>query len=228
VNRPIRVLLVDDDPKIHLLMRTYLSRVGRHYVLDAEAEFPAGLSALCSGEYDVCLLDYALGQYSGLDLIHAARARRCRTPIVMLTGRSDLAADREAMAAGADDYLVKGTFQADGLDRTLRYTLERARVREALRRSEARFRQLFDECPLGMAIVDADGRIEDCNAALCTLLDQGPLEVRGQVARRVSGARRAGGRGGGGGVAGRVPAAGAGAGGVGARDLGRARADERP
>ena len=153
MNRPIRVLLVDDDPKIHLLMRTYLSRVGRHYVLDAEAEFPAGLSALCSGEYDVCLLDYALGQYSGLDLIHAARARRCRTPIVMLTGRSDLAADREAMAAGADDYLVKGTFQADGLDRTLRYTLERARVREALRRSEARFRQLFDECPLGMAIV---------------------------------------------------------------------------
>ena len=181
MNRPIRVLLVDDDPKIHLLMRTYLSRVGRHYVLDAEAEFPAGLSALCSGEYDVCLLDYALGQYSGLDLIHAARARRCRTPIVMLTGRSDLAADREAMAAGADDYLVKGTFQADGLDRTLRYTLERARVREALRRSEARFRQLFDECPLGMAIVDADGRIEDCNAALCTLLDQGPLEVRGQL-----------------------------------------------
>ncbi|MCB9529733.1 MAG: sigma 54-interacting transcriptional regulator [Myxococcales bacterium] len=180
MNRPIRVLLVDDDPKIHLLMRTYFARIGRHYALDAESDFPAGLAALCSGDYDVCLLDYALGQYSGLDLIHAARARRCRTPIVMLTGRSDLVADREAMTAGADDYLVKGTFQAEGLDRTVRYTLERARVREALRRSEARFRQLFEECPLGMAIVDADGRIEDCNAALCTLLDEGPLDLRGR------------------------------------------------
>ena len=116
MSRPIRVLLVDDDPKAHLLLRTFFARIGDHYAFDAADDFPSGLAALCSGRYDVCLLDYALGRYSGLDLIHAARARRCRTPIVMLTGRSDLATDREAMTAGADDYLVKGTFQAEGLD----------------------------------------------------------------------------------------------------------------
>ncbi len=181
MSRPIRVLLVDDDPRVHLLLRTYFARIGDHYALDAQADFPAGLAALCSGDYDLCLLDYALGRYSGLDLIHAARARRCRTPIVMLTGRTDLASDREAMTAGADDYLVKGTFQAEGLDRTIRYTLERTRVRQALQRSESRFRQLFEECPLGMAIVDADGHIEDCNDALCSMLDLGPLDLRGRL-----------------------------------------------
>ncbi len=170
---PIRVLLVDDDPRIHLLVRTYLARLGERYVLDTRDAYGPGREALIAGAHDVCLLDYALGDRIGPDLIRDVRGAGCRTPIVMLTGRTDEASDRDAMDAGAEDYLVKGTIDADSLDRTLRYTLEQVRVREALRESEARLaetveqlarsrgdlRTLLDNLRMGAAFLDADGRI---------------------------------------------------------------------
>ncbi len=180
---PIRVLLVDDDPRIHLLVRTYLARLGDRYVLETRDHYDAGRAALVDGEHDVCLLDYALGDRFGPDLIRDVRAADCRVPIVMLTGRTDEASDRDAMDAGAEDYLVKGTIDADSLDRTLRYTLEQVRVREQLRESQSRLaesvaqlarsrgdlRTLLDHLRMGAAFVDGDGRVSFLSAPAARL-----------------------------------------------------------
>ena len=180
---PIAVLIVDDDPRIHLLVRTYLARLGERYTLDARDDYATGREALLGGEYDVCLLDYALGDRIGPDLIRDVREAGCRIPIVMLTGRTDAASDRDAMDAGAEDYLVKGKIDADSLDRTLRYTLEQVRVREALVESQARLadtvarlarsrsdlRTLLDHLRMGAAIVDGDGRVSFLSAPAARL-----------------------------------------------------------
>jgi CheY-like chemotaxis protein len=80
----------------------------------------------------VALIDYRLGARSGLDLLLAARAAGDLPPAIVLTGAGDQAIDAAAQAAGAADFLIKGRLDAAGLERAIRYTLDRARQRAAL------------------------------------------------------------------------------------------------
>ena len=67
----------------------------------------------------------------------------CRTPIILLTGNDDWDTDVKAMEAGAADYLVKGQFGPNLLERSIRYAMgfagERQKTLEALKRSEERY-----------------------------------------------------------------------------------------
>jgi two-component system sensor histidine kinase/response regulator len=130
----IRVLLVDDDEDDALLTRELLAEIeGQRFALDWVATAEAALGALGHQPYAVGLIDYRLGAHTGLDLIRAARAQGCTTPMILLTGQGDHAIDLEAMQAGAADYLVKGQLTAPLLERSIRYAIERGRTMEALR-----------------------------------------------------------------------------------------------
>jgi len=137
--RPVRLLLIDDAPFARDVLQQMLEEVNSACELTWKADYQSGLQALSSGGYDVCLLDFQLGDESGLELLREARRRSIRTPVVVLTGHGSAELDHQAMRAGASDYLVKGDFNAIALDRILRYLVERTRAEEALRESEARY-----------------------------------------------------------------------------------------
>lgn len=176
----IRVLLVDDDPDMHLLVRSYLARFGARYALHGEQAFTAGRHALVDGPHDICLLDYDLGQGTGPELLAQARAAGARIPVVMLTGRDDAEADAEAMAAGVVDYLIKSKLDADRLDRTLRYAMERKRNAEVLARGREDLRALLDHQRVGTAVVDADERLTFVSAAAARMLGAERARLVGQ------------------------------------------------
>lgn len=134
-----RVLLVDDAPFAFRFLSLLLEEAGLGHKLEWKNGFDVGLEALKATNFDVCLLDYQLGERSGLDFLRAAVAAGVRTPIVMLTGQGHRELDMDALAAGAADYLVKGEFSGAMLDRVMRYVIERRRVSDALRDSEQRY-----------------------------------------------------------------------------------------
>ncbi len=137
---PIKVLLIDDDEDDHVLTRALLADIGRErFGLEWASSFDAGLAATRRRAHDVYLLDYHLGEHTGLELLRQAIADGCRAPIIMLTGLGDHHVDLETMRAGAADYLSKGSLDAPLLERSIRYALERARTLEALRESEERY-----------------------------------------------------------------------------------------
>lgn len=73
-DRPVRVLLVDDDPDDHLLTRDVIADIpGGGYSLDWVPDFDAALDAVCAGEHDVYLVDYRLGAKTGLELLAEIR-----------------------------------------------------------------------------------------------------------------------------------------------------------
>jgi two-component system sensor histidine kinase/response regulator len=72
--------------------------------------------------------DYRLGSEDGLRLLREAPLLGFRGPIIMLTGQDNKQLDREALSAGAEDYLVKSQLNASGLARTIRYALTRREV----------------------------------------------------------------------------------------------------
>jgi signal transduction histidine kinase len=133
-DRTIRVLLIEDDPDDYLLTRDQLAQVhGRSFELDWESTYAGGLEALARDAHDVCIVDYHLGEHSGLDLLHAATEAGRNTPLIMLTGSSGAQqADTAAMRAGADDFLVKGSIDPTLLDRSIRYAIERRRLERRL------------------------------------------------------------------------------------------------
>jgi len=129
----VRVLLVEDDEDDFVLTRDLLAEgFGGQVTVEWASTRTAGLDLLTETPFDVALLDFHLGSETGLDLLREARARGCRTPVIMLTGQADRTTDLNAMHAGAADYLVKGRVTSDMLERAIRYARERHRLLEEI------------------------------------------------------------------------------------------------
>jgi DNA-binding response OmpR family regulator len=156
----IRVLLVDDDPDTlpltQALLRKHRDAV---YELEWADSYEQGLCALCSGQHDVCLLDYRLGARDGLDLLCEAVKAGCRVPIIMLTGLEEDSLDVQALQHGATDYLAKGEVTGPILQRSIRYAIERHRGEEERRRAQAELKALTSQVAAGLWSTDLELRI---------------------------------------------------------------------
>lgn len=168
---PVRVLLVDDEQSAFLMTQAMLSTL-KHFPTEITwaATYDTALERLIGGEPDVALVDYFLGDRTGLDLLAEVRDRAIRIPMIMLTGKGNRAVDVEAMETGAADYLEKGRIEPATLERAIRYAVERSRVDDELRASEERLRGMFDHLPLGLYRCSPTGEFVDANPALVRIL----------------------------------------------------------
>ncbi len=101
------VLVIDDGPDNRLLLRALLERGGYRPVLADNGE--AGLACLERETPALVLLDYMMPDMTGPEVARRIRQRPggADIPIVLLTASADESHVREALAAGADDYLIK-------------------------------------------------------------------------------------------------------------------------
>ncbi|MCM3870340.1 MAG: PAS domain S-box protein [Pyrinomonadaceae bacterium] len=133
----IKVLLIDDDEDDYILTAELLSKTNAGaYQLDWASSYEEGLRLAVRRDHHVCLVDYRLGERSGVELIREVRESRVTTPMILLTGQGDHDVDIEAMEAGATDYLIKDQTSSARLERTIRYAvqlyIERGRVEAEL------------------------------------------------------------------------------------------------
>jgi len=157
---PVRILLIDDDEDEYILHRDLLAESSRDlYELDWTADYEAGLADLTAGGHDAYLIDYRLGEKTGLDLLRSMQADGIDRAMIILTGQTDAAVDQSAMESGASDYLVKGETSAAELTRTIRYAIERCRILSRLRVQAEILRNVHD----AVFYVTAQGIIRDWN-----------------------------------------------------------------
>ena len=134
IDRPIRVLLVEDNPADVRLIHEMVREVGMDRIdLQPAASIRAAHSRLGSEPYSVILLDLWLPDSSGLHSVERMRAASPDLPIVVLTGLDDEPLALEALKIGAQDYLIKGQVNADTLARAVRYAIERHQLLATLR-----------------------------------------------------------------------------------------------
>jgi len=126
---PIKILLVEDDEDDYVITRGLLSEIeGFSYELKWIKTYDEALQEIKGWDYDLYLLDYRLGEQTGLDVLKEAVKAECQAPIILMSGQGAREVDMMAMKAGASDYLVKGTFDAVHLERAIRYAIERKRT----------------------------------------------------------------------------------------------------
>lgn len=101
----MKILVVEDEKGLREALIRTLS--GEGYLADGAADGDEGYSMICSGLYDLVLLDIMLPVYDGLEVLRRIRKQKMDVPVIMLTARSTIEDKVGGMDMGADDYLTK-------------------------------------------------------------------------------------------------------------------------
>lgn len=129
---PVLMVCLDEDEYYRL--NTLLEAVPHHgegpdgsgIELEWTDSFKEALGSMKKDLFSAYLVDNQLGDRDGLALLHEAMARGCRAPILLLSERGDRGVDITAMKIGAADFLVKSKLDGEGLERSIRYAVQRS------------------------------------------------------------------------------------------------------
>jgi PAS domain S-box-containing protein len=162
-----KVLLVDDDEDDYILTKDIFNEIPQreNYKLSWINNYEEAINAMLKSHYDIYLVDYRLGKYTGLDLLNEAIKSNVDEPIIILTGKGDSKVDEEALEIGAADYLVKDKIDPFTIERSIRYAVKHRLSLKALRDSEKKFRIIFERSKEPFLIIDSLGTIKDINNA---------------------------------------------------------------
>ncbi|GAD21279.1 response regulator [Acidovorax sp. MR-S7] len=172
------VLVVDDNPATRYATSRVLRAAGFPVV---EAETGAQALAQAGTGIAAVVLDVHLPDMDGFEVCRSLRAnaRTALTPVVHLSAAYVQNEHRVAgLNAGADAYMVHPAEPALLLA-TLQALIRARTAEDELRRSETRFRAIYDQAPVAMMLIDTAGRFADVNPAAQALFQRGRDELVG-------------------------------------------------
>lgn len=130
---PLAVLLVEDDPAdADLLIEALSETDAEQCQITHVKQLSVACKFLSDCCFDVVLLDLSLPDSQGLETVIQLQATAKDLPIVVLAGLDDRLLALQALAKGAQDYLVKGQITTEVLLRVIRYSIERGRILQQL------------------------------------------------------------------------------------------------
>ncbi|MGZ3375786.1 MAG: response regulator transcription factor [Phenylobacterium sp.] len=107
----MHILLVEDNPVAAKSIEMKLMAEGHNCFVTDLGEDAIELTSVY--DYDLVLLDLDLADMEGLEVLRAVRARKIRTPVIILTAASDIETKVKALSAGADDFISKPFHKAE-------------------------------------------------------------------------------------------------------------------
>ncbi len=146
----MRVLLVEDDKSTARSIELMLKSDG--YIVDVTDLGEDGIEIGKIYEYDIIILDLMLPDMDGYDVLKNLRAAKIETPILILSGLSELDNKIKGLGFGADDYLTKPFDKRELM----------ARIQAIVRRSQGHSQSIIETGPLS---VNLDSRTVEINGA---------------------------------------------------------------
>jgi two-component system cell cycle sensor histidine kinase/response regulator CckA len=190
VQASLRILLLEDMPMDAELVEYELERARIAFVarrVDTRDSFLHELQAFAP---DLILSDFTLPGFDGMSALSLARERAPAVPFLIVTGSVNEETAVRCMKAGAADYLLKSNLARigpaiEGALARVRARTEKALAQEALRRSEANLRAIFNNSLQAFVLIDPDGTIQALNSTAVEwssrLLGR-PLQEGGRIA----------------------------------------------
>lgn len=182
----IRALLVDDDEDDFLLTKKTLTQTRTiEASIEWSSHFDEALQYCKSGQFDVILLDYKMGNHDGIEFIQKAK-NLCKAPFILLTGIQDEKLGIKAIRLGAEDYLVKSEITPELLERSILYAIERFQSktkeqelieRKTLERSERHYRSLIENSADGIALMNEKFRLTYVAPSIKKILGYTPEQL---------------------------------------------------
>ena len=110
----MRILIVEDEPKVGSFIRRALEE--ESYAVDVCSDGIQGRDFACEVNYDLIILDLMLPGLPGIEVLKAIRGAKVKTPILILTARSEVDQRVKGLDAGADVGADLGAPVVDGAE----------------------------------------------------------------------------------------------------------------
>jgi PAS domain S-box-containing protein len=164
---PMRVLHVDDDAGFLKVARQCLEIQGP-FKVEVASSVKEAVEEMTDKTFDVIVSDYQMPEKDGLEFLKELRDNGNDVPFIIFTGKGREEVAIKALNLGADRYISKGgdpeTVYGE-LAHGIRQTFRRNRAEKMLRRSEEKYRNLFENAKDVIVLLDLKGNITSINKA---------------------------------------------------------------
>lgn len=127
----IRVLVIEDDEDDWVIIEKIFSKVkDSNFTVEWSRTYEDAIARIDEGVHDAYLIDYRLGEHTGTEILERVHPERRSQPFILMTGVSDSDLEWRSLRLAAADYLVKGSFDAILLSRTITYALQRKHIEQ--------------------------------------------------------------------------------------------------
>ena len=148
------ILVVEDNYQDFILFKEILSHIRGFFIqIDHADSLKSACERLGQTAFDIVFLDLFLPDSYGQETFTAVQSVTT-APVVILSGMSDRKIALDIVKQGAQDYILKGEFDANLLEKAIIYSIERKKYQEVLEESERRSRTVFES--VGIAIAEYD------------------------------------------------------------------------
>ena len=153
----MNILLIEDNPGDVLLVEEYVSDILKKAEITHVTTFHKARELLLDNNlFDIILLDLSLPDSDRLNLVDQILKVADSTPVIILTGYTNLEFSMESLSKGASDYLLKDELSSTLLYKSIVYSIERNTFSGKLKESEKNYRDLFELSPQPMMLFDMD------------------------------------------------------------------------
>jgi len=173
-NKKLKILLVEDSQTDATLLQESIFLSGTNDIsVTVAASLQQAANYCKNNRFDAALLDLTLPDSAGLETVRLAMKHCPDMPIVVLTGIDDEQIGVEAVRMGVQDYLVKGQTDGRSIVRAIRYSIERKRLEEELRKAHDKLEQRVKErtSELADALVALQDQMEEREKIQNALID---------------------------------------------------------
>jgi PAS domain S-box-containing protein len=156
------VIIEDDEAHFQLIKRAVIKAypdASIHYFQEA-----AGcLERLDEIKPDLVIADYLLPGMNGIEFLESLNREKRDIPVIIITGQGDENIAIQAMKLGAWDYLVKSGDFFTLIPSVIGKVAREWKLKESLQGSQRRFREIFSQSPIGIAVFDQNGLLVEAN-----------------------------------------------------------------
>jgi PAS domain S-box-containing protein len=182
LRQTIRVLHVDDDSGFLKVAKSFLEAQGP-FEVETVLSVEEALRKLGETEYDVVISDYQMSGKDGLQFLKELREKGNNIPFIIFTGKGREEVAIRALNLGADNYVDKHggpeTVYTE-LAHDILSAVEKVKAKEALLKSEEKYRSLVNNAGIAIAVSDLRGRLTYVNPTLTGLWDYSAREMLGR------------------------------------------------
>lgn len=176
----IRILHVDEDVEEQTLIASILKNAKKNkYVVESAKSIEEALEKL-KDTYTVFLVGYKPGKEEQLNLIKEIKALKKYAPLIMLSGINSENLDEQALSLGVADYLVKGQFDGNTLERKLQFAIRDSKLFESLEQTGKKFRSIFELAADPFILMDEKSKILEVNPRFVTKFGINPRDEKSE------------------------------------------------